>query len=316
MPRLVAHLLLLITALAWGSVFVAQHWAVGGIGPFGFNGMRFFLGTVLLLPVALWERRRQPLRLGALSGQDWALLLSLGLVLGLGSAAQQAGIAETSVANAGFLTTLYVPLVPLIALLVLRQPVRKVVWPAVALCLFGTYLLAGLSGFTLHQGDGIVILGSLFFALHILVIQAFMRRYETPFQASCLQALVACLITLPLGLLGEGLETGAMMATLKFTGYAAFMSVFLGFTLQLIGQRYASPSTAAILLSMEAVFAAMFGWLILSQTLAPVQILGCALIFIGVILVEAWPRPADASTPTSEAADAPDGNPTGKAGAS
>lgn len=308
MPRLVAHLLLLITALAWGSVFVAQHWAVDGIGPFGFNGMRFLLGTLLLLPVALWERKRQPLHLSALSGQDWALLIGLGLVLGLGSVAQQAGIEHTSVANAGFLTTLYVPLVPIIALMVLRQPVRMIVWPAVALCLLGTYLLAGVSGFTLHQGDGIVILGSLFFALHILIIQAFMRRYDTPFQASCLQALVACLMTLPLGLFGENLDAGAMMATLKYTGYAAFMSVFLGFTLQLIGQRYASPSTAAILLSMEAVFAALFGWLILSQILSPVQILGCALIFIGVVLVEAWPRPAEA--------EANKGQPESKAGAS
>ncbi len=294
MPRLVAHFLLLVTALVWGSVFVAQHWAASAIGPFGFNGMRFLLGTILLLPVALWERSRRPLRLSSFGRQDWALLLGLGLVLGLGSVAQQAGIAKTSVANAGFLTTLYVPLVPIIALLALRQPVRFIVWPAVVLCLAGTYLLAGLSGFTLHQGDGIVILGSLFFALHILIIQAFMRRYETPFQASCLQALVACLMTLPLGLFSEGLDMSVMSATLKFTAYAAFMSVFLGFTLQLIGQRFASPSTAAILLSMEAVFAAFFGWLILSQTLSFVQILGCALIFIGVILVEAWPRPAEA----------------------
>lgn len=294
MPRLVAHLLLLFTALAWGSVFVAQHWAASAIGPFGFNGMRFLLGTLLLLPVALWERSQRPLRLSALSRQDWALLIGLGLVLGLGSVAQQAGIATTRVANAGFLTTLYVPLVPIIALLALRQPVRFVVWPAVALCLIGTYLLAGISDLQLHQGDGIVILGSLFFALHILIIQAFMRRYETPFQASCLQALIACLMTLPLGLFSEGMDTAVMTTTLKYTAYAAFMSVFLGFTLQLIGQRYASPSTAAILLSMEAVFAALFGWLILSQTLSPIQILGCALIFIGVLLVEAWPRPAEA----------------------
>ncbi len=291
MPRLIAHALLLITALCWGSVFVAQHWAAGEIGPFGFNGLRFLLGTLLLAPLAFWERRKTPLRTRDFSLTDWSLLLGLGLVLGMGSAAQQAGIERTSLANAGFLTTLYVPMVPLIALLALRQPVRWIVWPAVVLCLLGTYLLAGLTNLTLHSGDAIIMLGALFFALHILVIQAFMARYPAPFQASCLQALVACLMTLPLGLAREGLDMSIALATLKYTGYAAFMSVFLGFTLQLIAQRYSSPSTAAILLSMEAVFAALFGWLILSQALSAKEIFGCLLIFVGVVLVEAWPRP-------------------------
>jgi drug/metabolite transporter (DMT)-like permease len=291
MPRLVAHFLLLATALSWGSVFVAQHWAAGQIGPFGFNGLRYLLGTILLAPLAFWEWRRAPLNLRSLGFSDWALLLGLGLVLGLGSVAQQAGIARTSLANAGFLTTLYVPMVPLIALLALRQPVRRIVWPAVVLCLVGTYLLAGLTSLTLHGGDAIIMVGALFFALHILIIQAFMARHPAPFQASCLQALVACLMTLPLGLASEGLDLSVALTTLKYTGYAAFMSVFLGFTLQLIAQRYSSPSTAAILLSMEAVFAAMFGWLILSQALDAKEILGCLLIFVGVVLVEAWPRP-------------------------
>lgn len=297
MPRLVAHALLLITALSWGSVFVAQHWAAGNIGPFGFNGLRFLLGTLLLAPLAFWERRKTPLRARDFSLVDWGLLLGLGLVLGLGSVAQQAGIERTSLANAGFLTTLYVPMVPLIALLVLRQPVRWIVWPAVVLCLLGTYLLAGLTSLSLHSGDAIIMMGALFFALHILVIQAFMARYPAPFQASIVQALVACLMTLPLGLASEGLDMSVALATLKYTGYAAFMSVFLGFTLQLIAQRYSSPSTAAILLSMEAVFAAVFGWLILSQALSAMEIFGCLLIFVGVVLVEAWPRPKTSLRP-------------------
>ncbi|MCX8024877.1 MAG: DMT family transporter [Thermanaerothrix sp.] len=275
--RLKSDLILLLVAVIWGSGFVAQKIAAAEVDNFVFNGVRFTIGGVLLV---LGLRLRLPSK-----PQEWKWMLLGGTLLFGGSTLQQIGIATTTAANAGFITGLYVVIIPLLLFIFGRQRPGWYVWIAAVLAVLGTSLLSsGSLHVRLSPGDTIILGGAFIWALHVITVgQAAQRMNAFLFAAG--QALVCGLFNL--AIVGRALpETlqNISPATLTATIYSAVFIVSLAFTLQVIGQRHAPPADAAILFSSEAVFAALFGALILGEKLQPTQWLGALLIFAAMLL--------------------------------
>jgi drug/metabolite transporter (DMT)-like permease len=284
-----ANLLLLAVAVIWGSAFVAQAEGMTGVGPLTFTGIRFLLGTAIVLPLAWreWQllaaRGARPLPADALG------VSALGVLLMLGAALQQIGIASTTVTNAGFLTALYVPLVPLLAWLILRTRPHWSVWPTSLGCLVGTWLLSGAQQLDPLVGDAWVVASTVFWALHVLFVGRIADRIAAPFLVACGQFLVCGLISLLCAGLSEVITLAGIRQALLPIVYAGAVSVAIGFTAQVVGQRYAQPADAAIILSAETVFAALFGFLLMGDRLDASGLAGCALILVCIIVVQVAP---------------------------
>lgn len=279
--RLKADLALLATALIWGSAFVAQRVAALQVGVFMFNGLRFLVAAVVLVPFAWLGSRRnsQPARMSQyLSGAAAA-----GLLLFAGSALQQAGLVFTTASNAGFITGLYVVFVPILMAAVWRQRQSPAVWAAAGLAAFGLYLLSTGGQIQVNPGDLLVLISAVFWALHVILIGFLARRLEILLLAVG-QYFVSGLLNMFCGILFETWNLASMTGSWWAVLYTGVVSVGLGYTLQLVGQRHAPPADAAILLSMEAVFATLFGWLLLDEKLNPVQLLGCGIMLAGMLL--------------------------------
>jgi len=284
-----ANLLLLAVAVIWGSAFVAQAEGMAGVGPLTFTGIRFLLGTAIVLPLA-WREWQLLAARGARPVPADALGISaLGLLLMLGAALQQIGIASTTVTNAGFLTALYVPLVPLLAWLILRTRPHWSVWPTSLGCLGGTWLLSGAEALDPLVGDAWVIASSVFWALHLLFVGRIADRIAAPFLVACGQFLVCGLISLLCAGLSEVITLAGIRQALLPIVYAGVVSVAIGFTAQVVGQRYAQPADAAIILSAETVFAALFGFLLMGDRLNASGLAGCALILVCIVVVQVAP---------------------------
>jgi drug/metabolite transporter (DMT)-like permease len=284
-----ANLLLLAVAVIWGSAFVAQAEGMAGVGPLTFTGIRFLLGTAIVLPLA-WREWQLLAARGARPAPADALGISaLGLLLMLGAALQQIGIASTTVTNAGFLTALYVPLVPLLAWLILRRRPHWSAWPTSLGCLVGTWLLSGAQELDPLVGDAWVIASSVFWALHVLFVGRIADRIAAPFLVACGQFLVCGLISLLCAGLSEVITLAGIRQALLPIVYAGAVSVAIGFTAQVVGQRYAQPADAAIILSAETVFAALFGFLLMGDRLNASGLAGCALILVCIVVVQVAP---------------------------
>ena len=289
MNRSQANLLLLAVAVIWGSAFVAQAEGMAGVGPLTFTGIRFLLGTAIVLPLA-WREWQLLAARGARPVPGDALGVSaLGVLLMLGAALQQIGIASTTVTNAGFLTALYVPLVPLLAWLILRTRPHWSVWPTSLGCLGGTWLLSGAEALDPLVGDAWVIASSVFWALHVLFVGRIADRIAAPFLVACGQFLVCGLISLLCAGLSEVITLAGIRQALLPIVYAGAVSVAIGFTAQVVGQRYAQPADAAIILSAETVFAALFGFLLMGDRLNANGVAGCALILVCIVVVQVAP---------------------------
>jgi drug/metabolite transporter (DMT)-like permease len=284
-----ANLLLLAVAVIWGSAFVAQAEGMAGVGPLTFTGIRFLLGTAIVLPLAWREWQLLAARGARLVPADALGISALGLLLMLGAALQQIGIASTTVTNAGFLTALYVPLVPLLAWLILRTRPHWSVWPTSLGCLGGTWLLSGAEALDPLVGDAWVIASSVFWALHLLFVGRIADRIAAPFLVACGQFLVCGLISLLCAGLSEVITLAGIRQALLPIVYAGAVSVAIGFTAQVVGQRYAQPADAAIILSAETVFAALFGFLLMGDRLNASGVAGCALILVCIIVVQVAP---------------------------
>lgn len=303
MSRLSASLLLLLTAFIWGTGFVAQKLPFlpgetgESLGPLGFTGVRFLLGTLVVLPLALREARRAARPLTRTELQGFALC---GLALFAGAYLQQIGIIGTSVTNSGFLTSLYVALVPLVTLMLFGTPTHWVVWPAAAGCVAGTWLLGGgrLDEFTI--GDAWVALSAIFWALQVTLVGTLAARTGRPLTLATVQfaccAAAALAVAAPL----EPLNAGAVLAGGSALLYSGVLSVGVAFTLQVIGQRYTHPAAAAVIMSSEAVFAALAGALLLGERLGLLGVAGAALILVSLLSVELapllWRRPGQGAT--------------------
>ena len=298
MSKTTAHFLMLIAAMIWGTTFVAQTTGMDTIGPFAFTTVRYLIGAAVLLPLALHERRRvnlgtylrahPPLRLQT---------LGLGVMMFGGIALQQVALQYTQVANAAFLTALYVPAVPLLLWLTLRQPVAGRIWAAVILSLGGSWLLSGGSSLLSQWGDFLVATGALFWAGHIILIGLVMAKVKTPFQFAFIQNCLCVLFGVLPMLILEAPELADFWPVLPELFYAGVFSVGIAYTLQMMAQGYASTTLAAFILSLESVFAVISGWLLLGQGLSVIAGIGCLFIFAAIVIADVlpgtlfkWPR--------------------------
>ena len=291
--RLAAHGMLMLAAVIWGTTFVFQTTGMETMGPFGFTWARFMIGTAALLPFAMLEARRVRLDLAVReAAPGWVLpagLLGLGATMAAGSLSQQISLGHTSVANAAFLTTLYVPLVPIFGLLLIGRQIRKLRWFAVAVFVPGSALLTGASPAGAAFGDIVVSVGALFWAGHIMLVGWLVRLTRAPVQLALVQTAFTAVVCLPPMLLLETVDLRSVLPALPELLYAGILSTALGFGMQLAAQRHASNTASAVLLSMEGVFAAVAGWAMLGQSMAGVAILGAGLIFVAVLIIELTP---------------------------
>ena len=289
MSRLRANALLLLAALIWGSAFVGQSLGMAGVGPLTFTGVRFVLGALVVLPLA-WREWQQLQAAGHTPGRAelrWVLLL--GGLLCTGVVMQQIGLLTTSVTNAGFLTALYVPLVPLLAWVFQRQLPHWSVWPAAAGSLLGVWLLTGASLTSLSQGEGWVMLSALPWAVHVLLVGQVANRLRGAYVLACGQFAVCALVACVLGAATETTTLAGLHTAAGAILYTGILSVGVGFTLQVVGQRYAHPADAAIILSSETVFAALFGAWWMGDRLGALGLAGCALILGCILAVQVLP---------------------------
>ena len=287
MTRFVANCLMCITAIVWGATFIAQKTGMETIGPMGFTFGRYLIGAVVIVPFALYESRK--INLIAALRKDKQLgfeTFGLGAVMFGGIGLQQTALLYTNVANAAFLTALYVPLVPLIAAVFLRRHVPLNIWPAVLLSMAGSYLLSGTSSLDAQFGDLLIVGGAFFWAGHILLIQHVLEKIAAPLQLSVYQSLVTALLAGIVMVPLEAPNPSDFMPVLLQLAFAGVMAVGIGYTLQLVAQRHTPAAAAAVILSLESVFAAVFGWWLLGEQLVSPALIGCALIFIAVIIAE------------------------------
>ena len=273
-----ADLALLLVALIWGSAFVAQRAIAGEIGVLFFNGARFLIGALVVAPLARNHRSRL-----ATSEKLGALLA--GILLFGGAAFQQFGLRYTTAGNAGFVTGLYVVIIPLLLAIGLRRWPRPAIWAASLLAAAGLFLLSTGGRLALALGDSLEFAGAVFFAVHVILIGFLVKRIQA-FQLVAIQYLVCGLLSLVSGLLLEANTWTGLAPAWWSIVYTGVFSVGLGYTLQAIGQRVAPPADAAIILSMEAVFAALFGWLLLGEMLSAIQLLGGGLMLVAMLLAQ------------------------------
>lgn len=282
--------MLMLTALIWGTAFVAQSVGMDYLGPCAFTATRNFIGCVALLPViALASRLRsgaQPEEAAPAPGKKalfgWGA--ACGLLLGGATLLQQAGMQTASAGKAGFLTALYIVIVPVLGIFLGRRPGLKV-WMGVVLALVGAYLLSVKGGAGIASGDLLVIASAVVFSLHILVIDSVPAGMDGV-RLSCVQFLVAGAFALVLALFLETFTWRDILSAWVPLLYTGVVSSGVGYTLQILGQRTVNPTVASLILSLESVFAALAGWAILGQALSLRELFGCALVFVAVILAQ------------------------------
>lgn len=286
MNRMTANFLLLLAGAIWGMGFIAQSTAMESLGPWAYTGIKFLIGGLVILPLAMREgrRRAEPLR-----QTQWLGFALIGLFLFAGSILQQIGMVTTSVTNAGFLTGLYVVITPLLTLALFRTRVSRIVWVASPLAFAGIVLTGGGHMGPLSSGDMLVIAGAFFWSMQLITIGRLAPGTGRPFTLSCVQFLVAAAISLMGAMVLEAPTLADFAATWVEIAYAGLFSVALGFTLQVVGQRYTTAPQAAVMLSSETLFAGLFGAWLLGERLGMAGLIGCAMIFIAMLLVELWP---------------------------
>ncbi|EFL51145.1 protein of unknown function DUF6 transmembrane [Solidesulfovibrio fructosivorans JJ]] len=286
-----ADVLCLTTALIWGLAFVAQRIGMAHLGPMGFNGIRFALGAAVLAPLAMRSMRYPPPApfLGdGDPGFPWIGGLLAGAVLFAGASLQQVGLLYTTAGKAGFITGLYVVLVPLLGFFLGQRPARGDVIGAVAAAC-GLYFLSVNEDLSLAPGDGLELIGAFFWAGHVLLIGWLSPRTRA-LPLAMTQYAVCSVLSLVCAFLYETVTWEGIVGAAWPILYGGLFSVGLAYTLQVIAQRDAKPTHAAILLSFETVFAAIGGALMLDERLGGRGLFGCALMFTGMLVSQLWPK--------------------------
>ena len=290
MSRLLANGLLLVAAVIWGTTFVVQQVGTGGLEAITFTGARMLVGALFILPAAFFQFRKVDGGDHPFTIMDWGGIIFTGAALFTAAVLQQQGIFFTTVTNAGFLTVFYVPLVPIISLLVLKRRVHWSVWPAAVCTVVGTYIMTGAQQLNLQVGDLLVLGSSLFWAIQVILVGRMAVRTGAPLVVACGQFLVCGVIGIIVGIIVEqpvpGDFTGALFGIL----YAGLLSVGVGFTLQAVAQRYTHEADAGIILSSETVFAACAGAIFLGERLSVSETMGAMLILAGILAVQLLPR--------------------------
>ncbi len=281
-----SSMLLFLAAFIWGVAFVAQSVGMDYMGPLSFNGARFLMGSGVLLPLVIYRRRQN--RRAGIPPADTKVTIKGGICCGLalcGAALlQQYGIMYTTVGKAGFITTLYIIMVPIFGIF-LKKRVPGKVWVGAVIAAAGMYLLCMSEKFALSKGDGLVFICAIVFSVHILVIDYFSPKADGV-EISCIQFLTAGVIAGIGALIFENPQLSQFIAGIIPLAYAGILSSGVAYTLQVVGQKNVEPTVASLILSLESVVSMLAGWVLLHQTLAGRELFGCVLVFAAVILVQ------------------------------
>lgn len=278
-----SHLLLLATAAIWGFGFIAQRLGMTHLGPFSYNACRFLLGALSMLPLIWWLSREQAAQTSKM-WHGWGQAIPVGLWLFGGASLQQVGLQLTSVANAAFITGLYMVIVPLIAVFWGLNTAFHT-WLGAGVALVGLFLIADPSNSPHIQGDLLVLLGAGLWAMHLLWIDKTAKQLPAVTLA-CIQFLVCGLLSGVVALAVEVWSWQAIWQSAWPILYGGLCSTALAYSLQIMGQRHAHPAMAAVILSFEAVFAAVGGWWWLDERLSTQAIVGCVLMLCGMLLAQ------------------------------
>ena len=280
----------LLCTFIWGTTFIAQDTGMDNIGPFTFNAVRFFVGFLAIIPlVILFELKKfkSEFKLDKKTFIIYSLLI--GSSLFLGSALQQVALLYTDVANAAFFTIFYVPMVPIIIFLVGKKSIHWSVWPSVILCIIGGYLLTNFYDATVRLGDTLVVLGALFWSTHIIFTGIIVTKYNLPLTLGAVQTLIVAVFSFIIGIIYEEFILNNILEEIYSILYAGILSGGFAFVLQIYAQRNITPAPAAIIFSLEGVFATIAAWFILNQILDINNLLGCFFILCGVLLSQLLP---------------------------
>ena len=280
----------LLCTFIWGTTFIAQDTGMDNIGPFTFNAVRFFVGFLAIIPLAFIFEVKKFKSEFKLDLKTFVFLYFLiGLSLFLGSALQQVALLYTDVANAAFFTIFYVPMVPIIIFIFKKKSLHWSVWPSVVLCLIGGYLLTNFHDATVRLGDTLVILGALFWSTHIIFTGIIVTKYNLPLTLGAIQTLLVALFSFVIGLIYEEFIIENILNEIDSILYAGILSGGFAFVLQIYAQKNITPAPAAIIFSLEGVFATIAAWFLLNQILGINNLLGCFFILCGVLLSQLLP---------------------------
>ena len=290
MTKTVSLISALLCTFIWGTTFIAQDTGMDNIGPFTFNAVRFFVGFLAIVPLAfLFEVKKFKSEFKLDFKTFAALSFLIGLSLFLGSALQQVALLYTDVANAAFFTIFYVPMVPIIIFLFKKKSIHWSVWPSVVLCLIGGYLLTNFQDATVRLGDTLVVLGALFWSTHIIFTGIIVTKYNLPLTLGAIQTLLVALFSFMIGLIYEEFIVENILNEIDSILYAGILSGGFAFVLQIYAQKNITPAPAAIIFSLEGVFATIAAWFLLNQILGINNLLGCFFILCGVLLSQLLP---------------------------
>jgi drug/metabolite transporter (DMT)-like permease len=290
MKKTISFVCLIACTFIWGTTFIAQDTGMDNIGPFTFNSVRFFVGFLAVTPfVLLLEKKKVNAQIKTKINEFYKLIIPVGIFLFLATAFQQVSLLYTDVANSAFFTIFYVPMVPIIVYFLFSEKLHWSIWPSALACVIGGYFLSDISDANIRFGDGLVIIGALFWALHIIYIGKIIDQFDLPFFIAMLQNLVVATLSFLLVIIFEEIDFSKIKLETTEILYAGILSGGAAFALQLFGQRNISAAPAAIVMSLEGVVAAIAAWIILYQILDLNNIIGCTLILGGILLSQLAP---------------------------
>ena len=290
MKKTISLVCLISCTFIWGTTFIAQDTGMDNIGPFTFNCVRFFVGFLAVAPfVFLFERKKINHQIKNKTKQFFKLMVPVGVFLFLACIFQQVSLLYTSVANSAFFTIFYVLMVPIIIYFLFSEKLHWSIWPSVLACVIGGYFLSDIGDATIRIGDGLVLIGALFWALHIIYIGKIINQFDLPFFIALMQNLIVATLSFILVIIFEEFDFSKIKLETIEILYAGILSGGVAFVLQLFGQKNISAAPAAIVMSLEGVVAAIAAWIILNQILELNNIIGCTLILAGILLSQLAP---------------------------
>ena len=290
MKKTISFTCLVVCTFIWGTTFIAQDTGMDNIGPFTFNFARFFVGFFAVAPFVLFfEKKKVNDQTKNKTKKFYKLIILVGVFLFLGTVFQQVSLLYTNVANSAFFTIFYVPMVPIIIYFLFSEKLHWSTWPSILACVIGGYLLSDINNASIRFGDGLVLIGALFWALHIIYIGKIIKEFDLPFFIALMQNLIVATLSFILVSIFEEFDFSKIKLETIEILYAGILSGGVAFALQLFGQKNISAAPAAIVMSLEGVIAAIAAWLILNQILDLNNIIGCSLILGGVLLSQLAP---------------------------
>ena len=285
--RMLGNILLLVTAMIWGTAFVAQRVGMESIGPVTFTSARMWLAALTAGTASLFLSRRNPAARKDAERKRHTLIggICCGLFLAGASLFQQFGIVTTTAGKAGFITALYILIVPVLNLVLFRKRCGAHVWAAIAIGVLGMYLLCMKEGFRLTRGDTLICCCAVVFSGHILCCDCFTKKAD-PVRLSTIQFVTVALVSGVIALIVEEPSWAQIKAAAVPILWCGIMSGGVGYTLQMIAQRFTDPTVASLLMSLESVFAALTGALLLGERMSGRELLGCVIMFAAIVLVQ------------------------------